>query len=843
MIYNKNKYILKSLTCLLTILCLFNCSISLSQFVKNVGIPFIVNYLPETYKASDQNWSILQDERGIMYFGNTLGVLEFDGITWELIKLPNSQAVRSILENENGTVYVGGINELGYLKEDTLGIIKYVSLMNLIPNKYKNFGDVWSINNYKGNIIFRTYHYLFLYKNYKIRTIEAKNLIYTSSIIDQSFYISEDNSGINKLSGDSLKPIYQNIKSKVEHPTVLPYDKNHLLLASRLNGLYLFDGSNLTKWGIGIDSFLSKNILYSAIQIDSQYYAFGTWLGGLLIVDKKGRPIQCLNKSNGLASNAVYNIYIDREKNLWCALGHGIAKIEINSPFTIFLNSKEIKCYTAAIYNNDLYIGGDPYICQTKLENFHNPLSNIPFKIITKNKPQIWQLKKLNNELFAACSFNLLNITNTKIEEINMQNEIVWTIQPIKNNPSLLLVGKNDGIYVLEKVNSHWKIRNKISGIDETIRWLESDNNNNYWSCNLGNKIYKLNFDNDYRKINQLKSYELDLNYPLAISDRINLIDSEIIAASSNGFYRYDVKTDKFEPYKKLNALFTQKGPVNIAGLDNNGNIWYTDKYGLGELVKRNNDSYSVFRTPFYKFDPPSETYPIISLNDSNTIMEIANLLIHYDPKYKKNYDLSFKTLIRKIELLENDSIIYYGGKSKATEQNLSKKEFIQLNYKYNSIRFHFSASFYENIEKTKFRCKLIGYDKNWSNWTFDTKKDYTNLSEGKYTFIVESLNVYQKIGESSIFSFTIKPPWFRTIWAYSLYIIIVIGLIYILLYLNSRRLKHANIELENIIKERTNEINQQKEEIQIHFENLKEINALKDKLYSIISFKFSKSI
>ena len=123
------------------------------------------------------------------------------------------------------------INELGYLKEDTLGIIKYVSLMNLIPNKYKNFGDVWSINNYKGNIIFRTYHYLFLYKNYKIRTIEQKILIYTSSIIDQSFYISEDNSGINKISGDSLKPIYQNIKSKVEHPTVLPYDKNHLLLA------------------------------------------------------------------------------------------------------------------------------------------------------------------------------------------------------------------------------------------------------------------------------------------------------------------------------------------------------------------------------------------------------------------------------------------------------------------------------------------------------------------------------------------------------------------------------------------------------------------------------------
>ena len=58
----------------------------LSAQVQELGAPIITNYEPEQYKASSQNWVAVQDRRGVMYFANTAGILEFDGQRWQLIR-------------------------------------------------------------------------------------------------------------------------------------------------------------------------------------------------------------------------------------------------------------------------------------------------------------------------------------------------------------------------------------------------------------------------------------------------------------------------------------------------------------------------------------------------------------------------------------------------------------------------------------------------------------------------------------------------------------------------------------------------------------------------------------
>ena len=60
---------------------------------SQIGIPFIQNYSPKVYKQDPQNWSIGQDKRGIMYFGNSNGLLEYDGINWRLLTVRNNSSV------------------------------------------------------------------------------------------------------------------------------------------------------------------------------------------------------------------------------------------------------------------------------------------------------------------------------------------------------------------------------------------------------------------------------------------------------------------------------------------------------------------------------------------------------------------------------------------------------------------------------------------------------------------------------------------------------------------------------------------------------------------------------
>ena len=108
----------------------------------------------------------------------------------------------------------------------------------------------------------------------------------------------------------------------------------------------------------------------------------------------------------------------------------------------------------------------------------------------------------------------------------------------------------------------------------------------------------------------------------------------------------------------------------------------------------------------------------------------------------------------------------------------------------------------------------LEGFEDNWSRWDIKTERGYTNLYEGKYTFKVKAKNIYGIESEIATYEFSIKPPWYRTIWAYILYLILAIFIIVVIVKIYTRRLKLEKIRLEQIVKERTAEVVKQKEEI-----------------------------
>ncbi len=96
------------------------------------------------YEHQPQNWGFVQAKNGIMYVANQGGVLEYDGNAWRVIKVPRHaseyQPVRSLaIDDQTGTIYVGGKNELGYLEADKHGLLEYVSLLLYRSDKLPRF--------------------------------------------------------------------------------------------------------------------------------------------------------------------------------------------------------------------------------------------------------------------------------------------------------------------------------------------------------------------------------------------------------------------------------------------------------------------------------------------------------------------------------------------------------------------------------------------------------------------------------------------------------------------------------------------------------------------------------
>ena len=72
--------------------------------IKNIGTPFIRNFTKGDYSAGTQSWGVAQDLKGFIYFANNDGLLVYDGVQWEVYRMPNLSMVRSVYIDYTGEV-------------------------------------------------------------------------------------------------------------------------------------------------------------------------------------------------------------------------------------------------------------------------------------------------------------------------------------------------------------------------------------------------------------------------------------------------------------------------------------------------------------------------------------------------------------------------------------------------------------------------------------------------------------------------------------------------------------------------------------------------------------------
>ena len=99
------------------LLFVFSCNVSAINFT-----PIIGQFNKKDYKAGNQNWSVAQDSKGMLYFGNNDGLLRFDGSDFTLIKLPNEQVVRSVYIDKDDRIYIGSFKEFGYFEKNKFNV-------------------------------------------------------------------------------------------------------------------------------------------------------------------------------------------------------------------------------------------------------------------------------------------------------------------------------------------------------------------------------------------------------------------------------------------------------------------------------------------------------------------------------------------------------------------------------------------------------------------------------------------------------------------------------------------------------------------------------------------------
>lgn len=786
------------------------------SFDQRENLP-VVNFTTRDYgkNFNPEIYCSIQDKRGVMYFGLGNGIQEFDGSKWHYIKVLAGAYVRSLAVDSSGTVYVGTYGDFGFLEPDSLGEMKYTSLLDKVPLEDQFFSDIWSVYSSSDKVYFHAQEVFFVYdvedETLSVQYPDDFSSFHTAFMVDGTFYVRAREVGIQKYEDGKLVALKgTEMVSGLGVFGMYRGADDSLLIITQEIGLWKWKDGAARQLPEVNEVPLSELGIYGGIHLSDGNFAVWTFTSGVFVIDQKGNIVQHFDRQSGLHSNDVKHVYEDRDNNLWLSMENGVAMVNYYAPFSYYGEKAGINGNVVAIqrFKENLYVGTSNGLYVQ--DNTGNSL----FNNVSSLKTSIYDFCVVDDHLYIATAKGVMSTNNgvnyTTRTPVGTDANAISYIDDL----NLFVVSGPHGISVysrsFQKIYHHDERLSLTLGIEK-----DPEKENVVWVGTVSNGAYKLVIG-DSIQIDRYDDFDglLDnIGKPLFYHD-------SLVFGSKEGLSYF---LDEEEMKKGLTEE-ELKDPDNYRGMfqvqDLHGYTtygqflylecgeekdWYSeDNYSIAYYDHENQE---FIQRPFKGVDVGRIN--VFYLEDDGTLwVGGVDGLIGYTGREKKSYETQFYTLIRKLSVGE-DSLVFNGsfyqdGKIQAHQ---SEEFILNLDYKHNSVKFQFSTAFYEYRDAITYSYFLEGYDKNWSKWSKLTEAKFTNLNEGDYTFKVKSRNVYGVESEITEFKFSISPPWYRTTWAYLLYGIGFIVVFFVGFRIFSLRLKRKNQWLEGVVEERTREI------------------------------------
>lgn len=769
--------------------------------------PSITNFSSKIYNGEAQVFDAVQDQRGVMYFANSAGVIEFDGKHWNII--PAGGSVLSLDIDKNGRIYYGGIGVVGYLAHNKKGRLKAVQLTEQIPEEHREFDKAWSTICKNGKVYFNVLTKLFVYDGEHIDVINPKEEFHLAFNVHKEVWVVEKSSGIYKVVGSSTSFIpNSDFFIGMSIFSILPYDGQRFLVATRANGIFIFDPNNantLKPFNEKANEIFKEAWIYGGTRLSDGNFLYHTIQDGVHVLNPKGNPIKSFSRREGLNSSLVISAYQDKFGQVWCGLDNGIALVAYNSPYTFMKEGRE---YVGAI--NDLvrmddriYMATDQGLYYFKAGFADTVAAEGTVVPIPQVNSQSLDLALLDDKLFVATDGVYLvdGEEVTKISDIDCRN-----LCPVGNvTPPAILAGGNGGLAVLQRTNEGWKEVQRITQFTEEVDHIVHDiefqsDSFNFWVGTITYKLERIAFDHEFQGYHRTPVVD-SAGKPLSLVAR--RIGEQVVFNGSSlkgvGVMDYETKSLKEPVNKYLRKIHDLK--TNIIKLDyKEDECWLWDNKKVYHFVKTIENEIEVDSISFIKSDIASIDAIYVEGEGVSWIGGTEGL-VRYDRNAVKKEIGYYDCIIRGI-VVGKDSVIYEGFYDRYV-----KKEVPEFSYEFNAIAIEYSAPFYEHLDEMRYSYMLEGYDKQFRIWASKNRAEYTNLPEGEYRFVVKAKNIYGQESELAQYEFIILPPWYRTWWAYLLYVIGLVSLVYSAIRLNAARLKREKAQLEKLVELRTSEL------------------------------------
>lgn len=786
----------------LLLFCVFSLFSSLSRGSSIPFSPIVRSYSVSNYNAGIQNWSVAQDERGIMYIGNNKGLLEFDGNRWKLHELPTKNIVRTVYIGEDGKIFVGSFEEFGYFEHDSLGSLVYHSLKDEVKDFRFQNDEIWSIVPVQDEIVFQSFGSLFIYDGHTVRGIRTKSLPLNLFQVGDTFYSQLINEGLSIFINDGFEHLIdRKLLGDSDVMAGLSYDDGALLL-TRNSGGFIYQHGKVVKWHTECDAELEKYTVNRAVMTKDSCYIIGTISNGVYAIDKKGRLLWKENTDSRLQNNTVLGLYCDADNNVWVALDEGIAYI-LNNSLVYYYEPPYRKIgmiYDVLVKEDGAYVASNQGVYRMKSGKL---------ELVPGLEEQAWYVKEWGNQILCGHNKGTFQIAGLQASLISDVRGAMCMREIYHEGHPLLLQGTYTFLNLYkENASGVWSFLNSLGGFTHMVRGIEMDHRGNIWVKHLRKGLFRLRISPDLKRVEDLKMY-MELGDVKDGNFSLFKINGRVVFSNGKAFYTYEDMTDSIIPYEVMNEQLPELKGINDVSHAGGHMYWFVSGR-MAYLVKCEMNVFQIeHRIPF-------------SLFEGLSIEERAAMV------YDKGSKSSYLCLNNAIARIDADSSLLYKSSVKRSlwvsgitveaewtgkKKQLSVQEENKIEAEFSTVCFSLCYPVYNNYTY-KVRYKLEGLNDQWVDNERSLEKKYTRLPFGSYVFKAEVYDGNQILASTTL-PFIILRPWYLSYWAISGYVLaglILLLLLQYIVYQSVKKKKDRVIEQQRIAHQA--EIEQQEKKI-----------------------------
>lgn len=761
-------------------------------------LPPIIGFTATDYGGDNQNWMISQDDNNYIYVANNNGLLEFNGSQWQAYPSPNNTILRAV-NVIDGRIYTGCYEEFGYWVKDDKGQLNYTSLIPKLTDASINEDQIWNIIDLGEWVLFQSGHTLYFFnkETETFKTISSENIIYKVFNVNNHIYYHVANEGIYLIKGGEPKLISNDnviIEDRVINLFLLD---ETLTILTRNSGFFQFRNHQLTPWEISANQRLKQLNIFNSIKLEDNSFVVGTISNGIIKISENGEIEYTINQKLGLNNNTVLALFEDADNNVWAGLDNGINCINITSPVKTFIDYDGIlgSVYTTVIYKDFLYVG-------TNQGLFYRPLKAVDevFNFVEGTAGQVWSLYNDNNQnLLCGHHLGTFLIDKNRVEKISSVLG-AWSFKNIPNNENLLLQGNYDGLYVLEKKDNAWLVRNKIENFKNSSRFIEITDSNQV-IVNHGYKgVFVLDLNESFTKADNIEEIT---DFTLGSGSSLVSYQGKILYFSKEGIFGFAKNRAEFVKDSTLTNLIDSNSDSTVKMVvDQNDRLWLFSDNNISYVTNDNLTNtpeithipiHSIYRKGVLSFEN------IQHIENGSYLLGTVNGYLKMDIS-KVESDKTYKIYLNAIEKKEID----------LDAVHLSLTENSILEHEKGIISFQYAVPEYNKFSDANYSTRLLGLSENWSPWTKTPSVQFENLSHGDYTLQVRG-KVGNQLAENKIeYSFSVNRPWYISNLAIVIYILVLIGIGFLInrvyKFYYERILKHEQIKNERALIQIKNE-------------------------------------